>query len=107
MEIISYDLFMESFRYSFVYIMASGKHGTLYIGVTSNLLHRVYQHQQHLVEGFTDDYNVTNLVYYEIYDDVKTAIAREKQLKRWKRDWKIKLIEDKNPEWKDLFPELI
>ena len=87
--------------------MASQKNGTLYVGVTTNLLQRVYQHRHHLVEGFTDHYNVINLVYFETYDDLKVAIAREKQLKKWRRSWKIRLIKKENPEWKDLFDQLI
>jgi putative endonuclease len=98
---------MARFQYSFVYIMASRKNGTMYVGVTSNLLQRTYQHRNHLVEGFTDKYRVVNLVYFETYDDLKMAIAREKQLKRWRRAWKINLIEKDNPEWKDLFDQLI
>ena len=87
--------------------MASDKNGTIYVGITSNLLKRVYQHKNHVVEGFTADYNVTKLVYYEVYDDLNIALAREKQLKKWNRKWKLKLIEDKNPNWQDLYPELI
>ena len=87
--------------------MASKPYGTLYIGVTSNLIQRVNQHKQHVVEGFTDTYDVTNLVYFEVHEEMNEAIIREKQLKRWHRDWKIKLIETKNPNWKDLISELI
>lgn len=81
----------------FVYIMASGRNGTLYIGVTNNLLRRVYEHKHHIQKGFTDSYNVTDLVYYEQTPEVASAIAREKQLKQWKRAWKISLIEESNP----------
>ena len=91
----------------YVYILASKRNGTLYIGVTSNLIKRIYEHKNNLIEGFTKKYNIHNLVYYEITEDVNSAIAREKQLKRWKRNWKIELIEKNNPEWKDLYFELI
>ena len=87
--------------------MASKRNGTLYIGVTSNLIKRIYDHKNNLIEGFTKKYNIHNLVYYEITEDVNSAITREKQLKIWKRNWKIELIEKNNPEWKDLYFELI
>lgn len=90
----------------YVYIMASKQNGTLYIGVTNDLLRRVNEHKAHTVGGFTDKYNVTNLVYYDITESVQAAISREKQLKQWKRDWKIALIEKENPTWKDLAVEL-
>lgn len=85
-----------------VYILASGRNGTLYIGVTSSLVARVWQHQQDLVEGFTKDYGVHLLVYFELHATMYAAISREKQLKKWRRAWKLRLIEEKNPEWKDL-----
>lgn len=91
----------------YVYILASGKHGTLYIGMTNDLLRRVEQHRQHLIPGFTAKYQVTDLVYYESGNDVNAVIAREKQLKKWKREWKIDLIEQSNPAWRDLYPELV
>jgi putative endonuclease len=91
----------------YVYILASKKNGTLYIGVTSNLIKRIHEHKNNLIEGFTKKYNVHNLVYYEITEDVNSVIIREKQLKRWKRNWKIELIEKNNPKWKDLYFELI
>jgi putative endonuclease len=91
----------------YVYILASKRNGTLYIGVTNNLLKRVYEHKNNLVEGFTQKYKVHNLVYYEIYYDVYTAIAREKAMKKWKRVWKIELIEKDNPLWKDLFCDMV
>ncbi|HBR09972.1 GIY-YIG nuclease family protein [Candidatus Bipolaricaulota bacterium] len=91
----------------FVYILASGKNGTLYIGVTNDLLRRVYHHKENIVEGFTKKYNVHNLVYYESYGDIQAAIIREKQMKKWKRQWKIKLIEKDNPSWKDLYYDLL
>jgi putative endonuclease len=85
-----------------VYILASGKHGTLYIGVTSNLLARLHQHREGLIEGFSSRYGIDRLVYFELSDDMPIAIAREKQLKKWRRAWKIELIEQGNPEWIDL-----
>jgi len=90
----------------FVYMLASRKNSTLYIGVTNNLLNRVHQHKTNLVEGFTEKYGVHRLVYFEQYGDIRDAINREKRMKRWKRQWKINLIEKDNPEWKDLFDEL-
>lgn len=90
----------------FVYIMASKKNGTLYIGITNDLIRRVFEHKNDLIDGFTKRYKVHNLVYYEFTNDAEAAILREKQLKRWKRKWKIELIEEMNPGWKDLFDEL-
>ena len=90
----------------YVYILASKPNGTLYLGVTSNLVQRVWQHKNNVVEGFTDKYDVKRLVYYEIHDDWESAITREKQMKKWKRAWKIRLIEDGNPGWRDLFDEI-
>ena len=90
----------------YVYIMASQKQGTLYIGVTSDLKKRVYEHKNDLIDGFTKKYQVHKLVYCESTDDVKAAIQREKQLKKWKRQWKIDLIEEDNPEWRDLNDDL-
>ena len=90
-----------------VYILASKRNGTLYIGVTANLIERVYEHKNHLVDGFTKKYNVHNLVYYETTEDISSAIKREKQIKKWKRKWKIELIENKNPNWRDLYFDLI
>jgi putative endonuclease len=86
--------------------MASSKHGTLYVGVTSNLLGRAYQHKTHATAGFTSRYNVHRLVWFESYDDPLTAISREKELKKWRREWKINLIEQTNPEWVDLYETL-
>ena len=91
----------------YVYIMASRRNGTLYIGVTNNLIKRVYEHKNDLVEGFTKKYGVHRLVYYEQSGDVKSAIEREKRLKAWKRRWKLRLIEEMNPEWNDLYDELV
>ena len=87
-----------------VYIMASKRNGTLYIGVTSDLVDRVWKHKQGAIEGFTKKYNVHNLVYFELYEDMNSAILREKQIKKWRRDWKIKLIEKENLNWIDLWP---
>ena len=93
---------MPQARHPCVYILASGKHGTLYIGVTSDLIARLHQHREGLIEGFTSRYGVSRLVYFEMSDDMPTAIAREKQLKKWRRAWKIELIEEANPDWVDL-----
>ncbi len=90
-----------------IYILASKRNGTLYIGVTSDLVRRVYSHKNNLVEGFTKKYNIHNLVYYEQRGSAEDAIVREKQLKRWKRSWKLELIEKDNPQWKDLYDELL
>ena len=85
-----------------VYLLANGRHGTLYIGVTSDLLARLHQHRENLIKGFTSRYGVTRLVRFESFDDMASAIVREKQLKKWNRAWKIELIETQNPEWEDL-----
>jgi putative endonuclease len=85
-----------------VYILASARHGTLYIGVTSDLLGRVHQHRESLIKGFSSRYGVSRLVHYECFDDMISAITREKQLKKWRRDWKLNLIEASNPGWDDL-----
>jgi putative endonuclease len=86
----------------YVYLLASHKQGTLYTGMTNNLERRVSEHKLQIVEGFTKDYGVAKLVYYELFQDVNAAIRREKQLKRWHREWKIALITKDNPDWKDL-----
>ncbi|HZY10975.1 MAG TPA: GIY-YIG nuclease family protein [Bacteroidota bacterium] len=86
----------------FVYILASKRNGTLYIGITNNLERRMYEHRNNLVSGFTKRYNVHMLVYYEVFEDPSAAIQREKQLKWWKRSWKLELIEKHNPNWIDL-----
>ncbi len=91
----------------FVYILASKKNGTLYIGVTNNLLKRVYEHKNNLVESFTQKYDVHNLVYYEIFRNIQDAITREKNMKKWKRKWKMEMIEQFNPNWEDLYYTLI
>jgi len=90
----------------FVYLMASRKGGTLYVGVTSDLIKRVYQHKTKATSGFTSRYDVDRLVWFEPYDDPTTAITREKEIKKWRRAWKIKLIEEANPDWKDLYSEI-
>ncbi len=91
----------------YVYILASKRNGTLYIGVTNDLIKRVFEHKEKLVEGFTKEYGVNLLVYYESTNDVKSAIEREKQIKRWNRAWKLRLIEKNNPNWDDLYLKLI
>jgi putative endonuclease len=88
----------------YVYLLASKKHGTLYLGVTNDIVRRVYEHRTKAVAGFTARYGIDKLVWFEIYDDPLTAIAREKELKKWRRDWKIRLIEEENPGWVDLYP---
>jgi putative endonuclease len=90
-----------------VYILASKRNGTLYTGVTSNLIKRVWEHKNNLVNGFTAIYTTHLLVYYEIHQEMNEAITREKQLKKWKRGWKIRLIEESNPYWRDLYPEIL
>ena len=90
-----------------VYILASKKNGTLYIGVTSDLIKRIWQHKNKVVSGFTEDYQVNSLVYFEQLDDMENAITREKVLKKWNRAWKIRLIEKTNPNWLDLFDDII
>ena len=91
----------------YVYILASKKNGTLYTGVTKNLAKRCYEHKQDMVEGFTKEYQVHTLVYYEIHGDINEAITREKQIKKWNRSWKIRLIEEKNPLWHDLYDDIV
>ena len=90
-----------------VYILTSNKNGTLYTGVTSSLLKRVWEHKNHAVEGFTKKYGVHNLVWYELHETMESAIRREKLIKNWERAWKIKEIEKVNPEWKDLYSDLL
>ncbi len=86
----------------YVYILASQKNGTLYIGITNNIQRRIYEHKNNLIDGFTKKYKIHRLVHYEQTDSVESAIIREKQLKNWKREWKIKLIEESNINWVDL-----
>ena len=91
----------------YVYILASKRNGTLYVGVTSDLVKRVYGHKQKLVDGFTKKYNVDMLVYYESTENVDSAIQREKRIKKWNRDWKLRLLEKDNPNWEDLYLKLV
>jgi putative endonuclease len=91
----------------YVYILANGRNGTLYIGVTNNLVKRIYEHKTNLVEGFTQKYTIHALVYYEVVQEITSAILREKQIKKWERNWKLALIERRNPEWRDLYEELV
>jgi putative endonuclease len=91
----------------YVYLLASSRHGTLYLGVTNDLIRRIYQHKNKLLGGFTARYDVHRLVWFECYDDPVSAITREKEIKKWRRDWKIRLIEEDNPEWRDLYDDLV
>jgi putative endonuclease len=91
----------------YIYILASCRNGTLYIGVTDNLRRRAYEHKNNLVDGFTKKYNIHNLVYFEETNNINVAIQREKQLKKWNRKWKLELIEKINPTWKDLYANII
>jgi putative endonuclease len=90
----------------YIYLLASCKNGDLYIGVTNDLIDRVIAHKNNSIDGFTKNRGIHTLVYYEEFDDIRKAIAREKQFKKWKRQWKIRLIEKLNPDWKDLYPDL-
>jgi putative endonuclease len=90
-----------------VYLLASQRNGTLYIGVTSNLVKRLWEHKNDAVEGFTEKYGVHKLVHFELHDTMASAIQREKQLKKWNRAWKIELIEKSNPEWRDLWQDIL
>ena len=91
----------------YVYILASKRNGTLYIGVTSDLIKRIWEHKESLAEGFTKKYNVKKLVYYEQHESADSAIHREKRLKEWKRQWKLELIEKFNPMWNDLYDSIL
>ncbi|MFA6467213.1 MAG: GIY-YIG nuclease family protein [Patescibacteria group bacterium] len=95
------------YKQYYVYILASQRNGTLYIGITNDLVRRIYEHKNDLVDGFTKRYKVHRLVYYEIIEDVDSAIMREKQLKKWNRKWKLKLIEASNKDWKDFYYDII
>jgi putative endonuclease len=90
----------------YVYILTNKKEGVFYTGVTSNLLKRIYEHKNNVVEGFTKKYNTKQLAYYEVFEEIESAIKREKRLKRWNRDWKIKVIEEMNPNWEDLYNKI-
>jgi putative endonuclease len=93
-------------KVSYVYMLASGRYGTLYIGVTSDLVQRVWQHREAFAKGFTKEYQVKRLVWFETHSEMLSAITREKQLKKWNRVWKIELIQKQNPHWRDLFEDL-
>ena len=93
-------------KFYYVYILVNKRNGTLYIGVTNDLIKRVYEHKNNLIDGFTKKYNVHLLVYYEQHVDIESAITREKQLKKWNRKWKLELIEKENPQWRDLYGHL-
>jgi putative endonuclease len=90
-----------------VYILASERNGTLYIGVTSNLVARAWQHRNEVVEGFTKKYTIHHLVWYELHENMQSAISREKAIKKWNRRWKLKLIEKTNPKWLDLYDQIL
>jgi len=89
-------------NYFFVYILTNKRNGTLYIGVTNEIKRRIYEHKNKIVDGFTSKYGLKSLVYYELHENIESAIKKEKQLKKWKRLWKLRIIEEKNPNWKDL-----
>lgn len=91
---------------SYIYILTNPTNNVLYIGVTNNLVRRIYEHKQKMLEGFSSRYNLTKLVYYEQFDDIAKAIEREKVLKEWRRSWKEYLINKLNPEWRDLYDEI-
>ena len=95
----------EGKRY-YVYILANKKNGTIYTGVTNNLIRRIQEHKEKIIKGFTEKYNIDKLVFYEIYASPGSAIYREKCIKKWNREWKLNLIEKDNPDWKDLFETL-
>ncbi len=97
---------MDEAKRPVVYILASKRNGTLYIGVTSHLIKRIWEHRNDSVEGFTRKYRVHTLVYYEQHATMEAAITREKQLKKWNRSWKLRLIERHNPQWRDLWPDI-
>jgi putative endonuclease len=90
----------------YVYLLASARNGTLYLGVTNDLIRRVYEHKAKALPGFTARYGLERLVWFEVHDDVEAAILREKDIKKWRRAWKIRLIEESNPDWRDLYDSL-
>jgi putative endonuclease len=90
----------------YVYILASRKDGAIYIGMTNDMVRRIYEHRTKVVQGFTSKYNITRLVWFEIYEDPISAISREKELKKWRRAWKVQLIEAQNPQWDDLYESI-
>jgi putative endonuclease len=97
---------MHGAKQYYVYILASKIGGTLYIGVANNLIRRVYEHREKLADGFTKKYGVACLVYYEVHSDVEAAITREKKMKKWNRAWKVRLLEEDNPNWDDLYKQI-
>jgi putative endonuclease len=98
---------MANIKQPCVYVLASKRNGTLYIGVTSDLVKRGWEHRTGVADGFTKRYGVHTLVYFELHEDMFSAISREKQLKKWNRAWKLKMIEERNPTWRDLWPEIL
>ena len=94
-------------RRFFIYIMANKRNGTIYTGVTNNLTARVWQHKKSIREGFVSEYDLHKLVYFERHGNISSAISREKQIKKWRRKWKLQLIEKQNPEWRDLYEEIV
>jgi len=94
-------------RQFYVYILASGMYGTLYVGITNDLIRRVWEHRNDTVQGFTREYGVHRLVWYEVHGSAYEAITREKQIKKWNRDWKVNLIQASNPGWRDLYSDII
>ena len=94
-------------KHAAVYILTSKRNGTLYTGVTSDLRKRIWEHQNNVMEGFTRKYGVHRLVYFEMHENMSAAIAREKQIKKWNRAWKLKIIEQQNPNWEDLWPRIL
>jgi len=97
---------MKTEKHSYVYILANDKNGAIYIGVTNNIIRRIQEHKEKTVKGFTEQYDVDKLVYYEVHGSIGSAIYKEKQLKKWKREWKVALIEKDNYEWSDLHESL-
>ena len=97
---------MKEGKKYYVYILASSRNGTLYTGITNDLIRRIQEHKEKVIKGFTEKYNVDKLVFYEVYGEVGMAIYREKCIKKWNREWKLKLIEKNNPDWKDLYSEM-
>ena len=91
----------------FIYMMTNKQYGVLYIGITSDIVKRVYEHKNSYVDGFTKQYNLNILVYYEVYDEIEEAIKREKQLKNWHREWKVELVNKQNPNWEDLYESIL
>ena len=97
---------LHAMKPGYVYILASKRNGTLYTGVTSDLIKRIYEHKNDLIDGFTKKHGVHTLVWFEVHDDIREAIKREKQIKYWRRAWKLELIEKTNPDWRELYDEL-